>query len=214
MSDNLQVKDASGESQTIRTTETDGIHTPHHIAEGPLTNEELRSSPVSVSGPLTDAQLRATPISTNGITDAQLRADPVEVTGGLTDDELRASPVQVELSNTSQMPVEDAPLSSGYYNVEDDVVSVAVPSGGVMVRLTAVDGDIKFRLGSTNPTDYPVIGLVANTLESGGYVVAGETRTARIHPEIGGYLHLLSAETGSGSHIVSVLVEFTGNGAS
>lgn len=59
-----------------------------------------------VSGPLTDAQLRATPVpvsgtvATGGLTDAQLRASPVPVsgtvsTGGLTDSELRAAPVPV-----------------------------------------------------------------------------------------------------------------------
>lgn len=47
---------------------------------GPLTDAQLRSTPVPVSGPATDAQLRATPLPVSGpLTDAQLRATPVPV---------------------------------------------------------------------------------------------------------------------------------------
>src|SRR5690606_12542814 len=60
-----------------------------------------------VSGPLTDTELRATPVpvsgtvSTGGLTDAELRATPVPVsgtvtaTGPLTDTQFRATPVPV-----------------------------------------------------------------------------------------------------------------------
>lgn len=50
-----------------------------------------------VSGPLTDAQLRATPVPVSGgfLTDAQLRASPVPISGALTDAQLRASPIEV-----------------------------------------------------------------------------------------------------------------------
>lgn len=210
--ENINVKDAAGESRTIKTTETDGIHTPHHIAEGPLTDAELRSSPVAVIGPLTDDELRANPISTNGLTDAQLRASPVPVSGGLTDTQLRADPVEVQISNTSQMPVEDAPLSSGYFDVSDTVVNIAIPTGAVMARLYPVDGIIKFRIGDSAPADDPVLGAT-DALALGGYALATEWRTFRILAAVGGYLKLLSAETGSGDPTVSVLVEFTGQGA-
>jgi hypothetical protein len=54
------------------------------------------SGNVPVSGPLTDTQLRATPVDVLGpLTDAELRATPVDVLGPLTDAELRASPVPV-----------------------------------------------------------------------------------------------------------------------
>lgn len=78
------------------------VFTPEVI--GPLTDTELRATPVPVSGPLTDAELRATAVpvsgsvsvsnfpatqpvsgtvavSNPGLTDAQLRATPVAVTG-------------------------------------------------------------------------------------------------------------------------------------
>lgn len=50
---------------------------------GPLTDAELRATPVDVLGPLTDAELRATPVDVLGpLTDAELRASPVPVTFG------------------------------------------------------------------------------------------------------------------------------------
>jgi len=59
---------------------------------GPLTDTELRATPVDVLGPLTDAELRATPVDVLGpLTDAELRATPVPVTfGTVTGDGRRA----------------------------------------------------------------------------------------------------------------------------
>ncbi|MBD1871969.1 hypothetical protein H6F75_00595 [Nodosilinea sp. FACHB-131] len=91
---------------------------------GPLTNTELRATPVPVSGnvtantglaqPLTDTQIRATPLPISGtvstglsqpLTDAQARATPLPVSGTvtantglsqpLTDTQLRATPLPV-----------------------------------------------------------------------------------------------------------------------
>jgi len=49
MPNNLSIKDASAATQSLKTTETTGVHTPHHIVDGTVT----------VTGPLTDTQLRA-----------------------------------------------------------------------------------------------------------------------------------------------------------
>lgn len=84
-------------------------------ASGPVTDAQLRATPVPVSGtvtasgPVTDAQLRATPVPVSGtvtasgpVTDTQLRATPVPVsgtvtaTGPVTDTQLRASAVPVQ----------------------------------------------------------------------------------------------------------------------
>lgn len=49
---------------------------------GPLTDTQLRATPVPVSGPLTDTQLRATPVPVSGpLTDTQLRASAVPISG-------------------------------------------------------------------------------------------------------------------------------------
>jgi hypothetical protein len=101
---------------------------------GPLTDAQLRATPVPVSGsvtatgPLTDTQLRATPVPVSGpLTDTQLRATPVPVsgtvtTGGLTDTQLRATPVPVSgtvtaanasVGATGAAPPSSATLSGG-----------------------------------------------------------------------------------------------------
>jgi hypothetical protein len=64
--------------------------------DGPLTNQELRATPVVVGGPLTNSELRATPVVVGGpLTNSELRATPVAVGGPLTNAELRASPINV-----------------------------------------------------------------------------------------------------------------------
>lgn len=118
-----------GTDKTSR-LETDVSHNLYvNVAAGSLTLSGtqdvniLSSVPLTVSGPLTDVQLRATPVPVSGtffqatqpvsgtffqatqpvsgpLTDLQLRATPVPisgtvVTGGLTDVQLRATPVAV-----------------------------------------------------------------------------------------------------------------------
>lgn len=91
-----------------------------------------------VSGPLTDAQLRATPvpisgtIATGGLTDMQLRASAVPVSGTistglsqpLTDTQLRANPVPVSGTVTANtgltQPLTDLQLRASDVNVSLD----------------------------------------------------------------------------------------------
>lgn len=118
---------------------------------GPLTDVQLRATPVPVSGtvtantglsqPLTDTQLRNTPVPVSGtvstglsqpLTDAQLRAVAVPVSGPLTDAQLRAAPIDV---NTDL----DAIISGGRLQVE-------LPAGGggltdAELRASPVDVD-------------------------------------------------------------------------
>ena len=52
---------------------------------GPLTDTQIRATPLPISGALTDTQLRATPVPISGaLTDTQLRATPVAVSGTVT----------------------------------------------------------------------------------------------------------------------------------
>jgi len=140
----------------------------------PLTDTQLRATPVPVSGtvtantglsqPLTDSQLRASPVPITGsvsantglsqpLTDTQLRATAVSVVGPLTDSQLRASPV---------------PVSVG---------SIALPSGASTsalqitgnTSLSNIDGKIPSLVSGRIPVDgsgvtQPVSGTVtANT---------------------------------------------------
>jgi len=92
-------------------------------AQASLTSIDSKlTSPLAVTGPLTDTQLRATPVpisgtvSTGGLTDTQLRATPVPVsgtvtaTGPLTDTQLRANPVPVSGTVTATGPLTDTQL--------------------------------------------------------------------------------------------------------
>jgi hypothetical protein len=73
--------------------------------DGPLTDAQLRATPVPVTGALTDTQLRATAVPVSGpLTDTQLRATPVPVSGPLTDTQLRASAVPVVGSVAARTP--------------------------------------------------------------------------------------------------------------
>lgn len=75
---------------------------------GPLTNTQLRATPVPTTA-LTDTELRNAPIGVTGpVTDTQLRAAPVDVAGPLTDTELRATPVPISGTVTATGTQTDA----------------------------------------------------------------------------------------------------------
>jgi hypothetical protein len=94
----IAVKDASGATVTINTVNDNGpaakaasqsivLATDHPDVpvSGPLTDTQMRATPVPVSGPMTDTQMRAAPVPVSGpLTDAALRASPVPVTGAMT----------------------------------------------------------------------------------------------------------------------------------
>ncbi len=106
------------QAQAVALVDASGIERTSLAVTGPLTDTELRTTPVPVSGTvatggLTDTQLRATPVpvsgtvtaTTGGLTDTQLRATPVPVsgtvtatTGGLTDTQLRATAVPISVA--------------------------------------------------------------------------------------------------------------------
>lgn len=93
---------------------------------GPLTDAELRATPVDVLGPLTDAELRAAPVDVLGpLTDAELRAAPINVLGPLTDAELRAAPVDVSLIVAAPLPVVGA-----YVDGDPDAGVFVMPVAG------------------------------------------------------------------------------------
>lgn len=140
---------------------------------GPLTDAQLRATPVPVSGtvtasgPLTDAQLRATAVPVSGpLTDAQLRATPVPVSGTvtasgpLTDAQLRASAVPVSLAanqsvNVAQMAGVAPSLNTGVRDAGTQRVTVAtndlVPISAASLPLptgAATEATLDTRTGS------------------------------------------------------------------
>lgn len=104
MSDNIKTKDRDNNDLDIAAKDLGaGVQLPRNIITDPLGNDltpltdvQLRATPVPVSGPLTDVQLRATEVPVSGpLTDTQLRATSVPVSGPLTDAQLRATDIPV-----------------------------------------------------------------------------------------------------------------------
>jgi hypothetical protein len=133
-------------------------------AVGPVTDTQLRATPVPVSGtltcsgPLTDTQLRATavPVSltsttvtgsvtvTGPVTDTQIRATPLPVSGTLTcsgpltDTQLRASAVPVSLAANQSVnlnQVAGAGIATGNGTAAGSVrVSLASDTTGIVAQ--------------------------------------------------------------------------------
>lgn len=175
------------------------------------------SGSVAVTGPLTDAQLRATPVPVSGtvatgaLTDAQLRATPVPVsgtvtTGGLTDAQLRASAVAVDGSGATQ-PISAAalPLPAGAATSANQTnasqKTQIVDSGGAVVNATGTSLDVNCTggCGSTpsfldNATFTVGSDAIANIggarLDAPTDVADGSAAAARITPKRGLHVNL------------------------
>jgi hypothetical protein len=175
MANNLLVKDANGTPREIKTLEAGGVHTPIHHSEGPLTNVELRATPLPVLGPATNTELRATPLSVAGpLTDGQLRANPINVAGPLTDGQLRATAVDVKLpagSVITALPSPLWPLSSRLYAVSTLVTSITnIPAGAVGARIFPIDHPIYYNLNADPAV--PSTGAFS----PGGFILGNTTR--------------------------------------
>lgn len=109
---------------------------------------------VPVTGPLTDTQLRATPVPVSGpLTDTQLRATPVPVSGPLTDAQLRATPVPVSAAQ------------SGTWNINNVTGTVSLPTGASTSALqttgnsslSSIDGKLNSLGQKTSAASVPVV---------------------------------------------------------
>ncbi len=116
---------------------------PTQPVTGPLTDTQLRASPVPVSGTVT---------ATGGLTDTQLRATPVPVSGTvtasgpLTDTQLRATPVPVSGTVTASGPLTDTQLRAS-------AVPVSLATAPALVAGSAIIGKVgidQTTLGTTN----------------------------------------------------------------
>jgi hypothetical protein len=130
---------------------------------GPLTDTQLRATPVPVSGPLTDTQLRATVLPVSGpLTDGQLRAAAVPVSGPLTDAQLRALGVPVtgtfwQATQPVSGPLTDAqlraaavPVSGAFFQATQPVSAAALPlpaGASTEATLAALSAKIPASLG-------------------------------------------------------------------
>lgn len=130
---------------------------------GPLTDTELRATPIQIGGAVTVSGL------SGGLTDTELRASPVVVSGiaGLTDTQLRASPlvtISENISTVTQFAGQITCTSSG---VAVQGTSDALTNGAFIKALAGNTG--KIYVGGSNVT------------VSGGYELsAGEVIIAQV----------------------------------
>lgn len=125
---------------------------------------EIANRPIDVTGPLTNTELRATPVptTTNGLTDTQLRATPVPVSGPLTDAQLRATPVPVSttpsVSSVSTVTVSTLPASTN-----TTILTANANRRGTIIVVAKASTYIKF--GSVaSATSYTYKTATANTV--------------------------------------------------
>ena len=184
MADNLT---APATGAKLATDEIDGVHHPLSKLEfgadgtatpvsegnplpvaGPVTNAELRATPLPVSiaeleikndsgnplpvsGPATDAQLRATPLPVS-IAELEIKNDsgnPLPVSGPATDAQLRATPLPVsiaelEIKNDSGNPLPVSVIGTEYEtvaaNAADQALGAAGAAGDLLVGVLIIPG--------------------------------------------------------------------------
>lgn len=167
-------------------TETEILEVLMDIREELRQRREVSAVPSQVYGPLTDSELRATPVPVSGLfyppsqpvsgplTNDELRGAPLEVagkvaTGGLTDDQLRRAPLQVE------GPLTLAELLKHHIQVLGrffpDIQQVAGPLTNEELRAKAIPVT-----GAFYPQTQPVTGnwLTDNELRAAPVQVTGE----------------------------------------
>jgi hypothetical protein len=192
MPNNLPVKDANNLTQTLKTTEVAGLHTPHHHVDSlpalppgsavigrvglQVAGVDLApANPLPVTGGLTDAQLRAAPLAISGnvgISGPVAIAGTVATTGTLTDAQLRASPVPVSVSGgagltNSELRASPVPVS-GMLAVTGALTDAQLRAAAIPVSGTVgISGTVPVSGPATDAqmraSPLPVSGTVAAT---------------------------------------------------
>jgi hypothetical protein len=143
-------------------------------ASGPLTDTQLRATPVPVSGTvtttgLTDTQLRASAVPVSGpLTDTQLRASSVPVSGPLTDTQLRASAVPISGTVTASGPLTDTQLRATPVPVSG-TITASGPLTDTQLRATPVpvSGTVTTSPPSNASTNVAQLAGTATSVNSG-----------------------------------------------
>ena len=162
--DRVRIWDGSGNSLKVNANGSADVNILGTVpVSGPLTDAELRATPVPISGtvtantglsqPLTDAQLRAAAVPVSGpLTDAELRATAITVTGPLTDAQLRASAVPVSPD-----------VSRGTGNVDANTQRVTLAQDGTFAIAV---GSIADAAATTDTGSFSIIAFIKRSLQN------------------------------------------------
>lgn len=169
------------------------------LVTGPLTDTQLRATPVPVSGPLTDAQLRATPVGVSGTffqATQPISASALPLPTGASQEHATAgSPHAARLSDGTSFykattPADTQPVSlaapvnavvapnaagsvSNSASITTTATTFTAPANAVGFILEAENtnsADIRFGVGATAS---PTVGLVMEPGRDTGYVPIG-----------------------------------------
>lgn len=141
-------------------------------ANGPLTDTQIRATPLPVSGTvstggLTDTQLRATPVPVSGpLTDTQIRATPLPVSGPLTDTQLRATPVPISgtvTATVSPLTASAATVTSVSVTAASTTLSASTPARKGIIIFNET-GTLFVKFGTAASSTSYTYRLTANTV--------------------------------------------------
>lgn len=155
---NLEVLGANALTQAQLAATTVNSSITNYGSYPGLTQTQLAGMTVPVTGPLTDAELRATPIEISGTVTTNTTIDNYGSYPGLTDTELRATPVPVSgtvstnttITNYGTYPgLTEAQLASTNVNtsVNNTVIVKNLPTSRMQVgqvRLDTTDSQVQF----------------------------------------------------------------------
>ncbi len=138
------------------------------------------TNPLPVSGPLTDAELRATPVPVqDSAAEASLASidskltNPLPVSGPLTDAELRASPVDVNIASglSNPLPVQDSAAEASLSSIDAKVATETTLGN----TLTAVTEFSAKTAGALVPEafDYVALSYTGSNLTTATYKTGG-----------------------------------------
>lgn len=139
----------------VDTTVSQDTSTPGNSTPLPVIQLDSSGNPAT---PLTDTQLRATPVPVSGpLTDTQLRASAVPVSGPLTDTQLRASAVPVS-DSASQTILNEINTDLGLQTspAEPNPANNTTVIGGIKginSNLQSIDGKTPALVGGRVPVD-------------------------------------------------------------
>jgi len=121
----------------------------------PLTDTELRASPISVTGPLTDMELRATALEVSMTTAPLPTGAATETTLGEINDKLPTASADMPTDNTPAIAVRQAPqkyIDCSYSQVGSGLLApelVQIGSTGTGMALSQAAGNLVITTGTT-----------------------------------------------------------------
>jgi len=151
MANNISVKDASASTQVLKTTDTAGVHTPHHLVDGTVAVTDNGGS-LTVDGTVTANA--GTNLNTSALA-LESTATSIKTAVETLDNAISGNEMQVDIVSSAAIPVTD---NSGSLTVDGSVTALpqtgnvteastkTITTGGTHQQVFAANADRKFLL--------------------------------------------------------------------